>query len=138
MDGRAVHILWVVTMVCGLFPLARVRRTARGFRAQDGPLQKIAIGPPSRYLKAQLFCPNRVHALEGRFVLDALAFPIPAGFRLLSSEQVRGGEGVPVRVAHPDPGLRLCLAPVAPMPRGWYRLELRFPTDGLVDVVAKL
>lgn len=71
-------------------------------------------------------------------MLDASAFPVPAGLRLVSSEQIRGGEGAPVRVIHPDPGLQLAFAPAGSMSGGWYQLELRFPPEGLVDVVAKL
>src|SRR5437899_12673200 len=84
------------------------------------------------------FLPTRRMAFEGQLVLDASAFPALSGFRLVSSEQVRGGQGVPVRVAHPDPGLQLTFAPDGPLPGGWYQLELRFPPEGLVDVVAKL
>ena len=74
-------------------------------------------------------------AFEGQLVLDASAFPALSGFRLVSSEQVRGAQGVPVRVAHPDPGLQLTFAPDGPMPGGWYQLELQFPPEGLVDAV---
>ena len=64
-------------------------------------------------------------------------FPAPAGFRVLSTEVIRGGEGAPVRVAHPDPGLRVVLAPEHPMPAGWYQFELAFPPEGLVDIQAE-
>jgi GT2 family glycosyltransferase len=42
-----------------------------------------------------------------------------------------------VRVIHPDPGLTLALAPDRPMPKGWFQFDLRFPPEGLVDVVAE-
>ena len=64
-------------------------------------------------------------------------FPAPEGFRQVSSDVVRGGEGTPARVAHPDPGLRVVFAPQAPMPGGWYQFELAFPPEGLVDVVVQ-
>ena len=64
-------------------------------------------------------------------------FPAPEGFRQISSDVVRGGEGTPARVAHPDPGLRMVLAPPAPMPGGWYQFELAFLPEGLVDVVVQ-
>jgi GT2 family glycosyltransferase len=67
-------------------------------------------------------------------VLDASTFPVP-GFRLVSSEQIRSGSDAPVRVVHPDPGLKLSFAPAAPMPPGWYQLELKFPPDGIVNVL---
>lgn len=68
-------------------------------------------------------------------MLDASKFPAPAGFAHLSSDDVRGGEGTPVRVVHPDPGLRMTFAPAGPMPSGWYQFELRFPVEGLVEVL---
>jgi O-antigen biosynthesis protein len=74
-------------------------------------------------------------------VLDATLLPIPAGFRLLAAQDTARearGEGAPVRVAHPDPALQLVLVPVGAIPGGWYQLELQFPPEGLVDVVAKL
>ena len=64
-------------------------------------------------------------------------FPAPDGFRLLSSEVIRGGEGVPVRVVHPDPALKKTFVPETPMPAGWYQFELTFPPEGLVDVVVQ-
>jgi GT2 family glycosyltransferase len=70
-------------------------------------------------------------------VLNGSAFPVLPGFRCVSSEQIRAGEGEPVRVAHPDPGLRVVFAPEAPVRSAWYQLELRFPPEGLVDVVAR-
>src|SRR5687767_1313895 len=42
-----------------------------------------------------------------------------------------------MRVVHPDPGLRLVFSPDRPMPSDWYQLELRFPPEGLVDVVVQ-
>ena len=84
------------------------------------------------------FCVFAPKALtKGRLVLDGSRFPAPAGFRLASAEEVRGGEGAPVRVVHPDPGLRLVFVPGRPMPSDWYQCELRFPPEGLVDVVAQ-
>ncbi len=65
------------------------------------------------------------------------AFPPPAGFRLVATEEVRAGEGTPVRILHPDPGLRMTFVPQAPLPGGWYQFELRFPPEGLVDVTAR-
>ena len=70
-------------------------------------------------------------------MLDGSAFPVLPGFRCVSSEKIRAGEGEPVRVAHPDAGLRVVFAPEAPVSSAWYQLELRFPPEGLVDVVAR-
>src|SRR5947209_10324061 len=72
---------------------------------------------------------------QGLVVPDG--FPPPSGFCLVSAAEVRGGEGAPVRVVHPDPGLRIVLAPDQPVPSDWYQFELRFPPEGLVDVVAQ-
>jgi len=52
-------------------------------------------------------------------------------------DEVRGGEGTPVRVLHPDPGWRIVFAPDRPMPSDWYQFELQFPPEGLVDVVVQ-
>ena len=66
------------------------------------------------------------------------SFPAPAGFRIVSSEEVRDGQGAPARVIHPDPGLRITLEPERAMQRDWYQFELKFPPEGLVHVVARL
>ena len=66
------------------------------------------------------------------------SFPAPAGFRIVSSEEIRDGQGTPARVIHPDPGLRITLEPERAMPRDWYQFELKFPPEGLVHVVARL
>jgi O-antigen biosynthesis protein len=70
-------------------------------------------------------------------VLDGSKFPVPSGFRYVSSEQIRAGEGDPARVAHPDPGLSLVFAADTAIPSAWYQFELEFPAEGLVDVVAQ-
>src|SRR5215210_191271 len=80
---------------------------------------------------------SRWRAEQERLVLDGSRSSAPAGFRLVSAEEIRGGEGTPVRVVHPDAGLTIAFAPDRPMPSGWYQFELRFPPEGLVDVVAQ-
>jgi GT2 family glycosyltransferase len=80
------------------------------------------------YLHAGFFA-----ALEGRLVAP---FSAVSGFRVVSSDEFRGGEGAPIRVGHPDPGLRVVLSPERATPAGWYQFELTFPPDGLVDVQA--
>jgi GT2 family glycosyltransferase len=65
------------------------------------------------------------------------SFSAPTGFRLASTEEIRDGQGMPVRVVHPDPGLRVTLVPERPVPSDWYQLELVFPPEGLVDVTAR-
>jgi O-antigen biosynthesis protein len=79
---------------------------------------------------------RRTGAIEGCWVPDTAAFPAPAGFRLAAAEQFAEGQGTPVRIVHPDPGLRLTFVPEQPVPADWYQLELSFPPEGLVDVTA--
>src|SRR3954466_10606864 len=64
-------------------------------------------------------------------------FHAVSGFRLVGRDTVRVDKSVPVRVVHPDAGLRLTFVPVMTVPAGWYELELRYPPEGLVDVVAQ-
>lgn len=68
---------------------------------------------------------------------DASHFRAPSGFHLVSVDRLHEDQAVPVRVVHPDPGLQVVLAPDKPMPSDWYQLELRFPPEGLVDIVAQ-
>ena len=63
-------------------------------------------------------------------------FPAPAGFRVVSVEKFREGAGTPLRIVHPDPGLRIVLAPHHSMRADWYQLEMKFASEGLVDVKA--
>jgi GT2 family glycosyltransferase len=42
----------------------------------------------------------------------------------------------PVRVMHPDSGLRVTFVPTEPTANDWHQLELRFPLEGVVDVLA--
>src|SRR5436190_188647 len=79
---------------------------------------------------------RQLGATQGLVVTDA-RFPAPDGFRLVSSQVVCDGEGTPVRIVHPDAGLRLTFAPHSAMPRGWYQFELKFSSEGLVDVVVQ-
>jgi GT2 family glycosyltransferase len=74
---------------------------------------------------------------EGSSVPDECTFPAFAGFRLVAVEQARAEVRAPVRVVHPDPALIIVLAPVEPMAGDWYQFELRFPPEGVVDVLAQ-
>jgi GT2 family glycosyltransferase len=65
------------------------------------------------------------------------SFPAPAGFRSASMEDIRDGQGAPVRIVHPDPGHRLTFVPEQPVASDWYQFELVFPPEGLVDVRAR-
>jgi O-antigen biosynthesis protein len=69
-------------------------------------------------------------------VLDIAGFLSPTGFRLTSAEPVAEAQGAPVRIMHPDPGVRLTFAPERPVPGDWYQFELGFPPEGIVDVTA--
>ena len=68
---------------------------------------------------------------------DGCTFPAFAGFRRVAVEQARAAAGMPVRVLHPDPGLTVSLAPIGPTAGDWYQLELRFPPEGVVEVLAQ-
>jgi GT2 family glycosyltransferase len=75
----------------------------------------------------------------GVFVYDGMMpaeFPAPDGFRRVAQDTIRSGDGRPMRIVHPDPGLRLTFAPASPLAAGWYELELTFPPEGLIDVDA--
>ena len=65
------------------------------------------------------------------------AFPAPHGFLLVSAERLEQQARTPVRMVHPEPFLVVVLHPRASPIQGWYRLVLRFPPEGLVDVVAQ-
>ena len=65
-------------------------------------------------------------------------FPTPAGFKRVAADAVRTSGGAPVRIVHPDPELVVSFAPLGRMANDWYQFELRFPTEGLVDVLAQL
>src|SRR3954470_22887218 len=65
-------------------------------------------------------------------------FPALAGFCVASVAETYGSERVPVRIVHPDPGLRVVLEPETPVRADWYQFELCFPPEGLVDVQIEL
>jgi GT2 family glycosyltransferase len=64
-------------------------------------------------------------------------FPAPPSLRVVSVETYLHDVGQPTRVIHPDPGVKVVLKPTAWFRGGWYRLEVQFPPDGVVDVVAQ-
>jgi len=45
---------------------------------------------------------------------------------------------VPVRIVHPDPGMKVVLEPETPVRADWYQFELHFLPQGLVDVQIEL
>lgn len=67
---------------------------------------------------------------------DGRTFPTLPGFRLVSVAEARPDARVPVRVAHPDPGLTVAFAPTQPTANDWYQFELRFAPEGVVEVLA--
>src|SRR6185436_6304826 len=103
-------------------------------RKRASPAATIGIGFSRRLALSP--CPASRFRLEGPLV--HAPFPAPAGFRIVSSEEIRDGEGTPARVVHPDPGLRITLAPERPMPPQWYHFALKLPPEGLVHVVPRL
>jgi O-antigen biosynthesis protein len=72
--------------------------------------------------------------IQGYCVQDG--FPTPAGFTRVAASEVRVGQRAPVRVVHPDPDLTIAFTPDTRMANDWYQIELRFPEEGLVDVLA--
>ena len=60
------------------------------------------------------------------------------GFRLAACKDLPSPHHVPIRVVHPEPGVRLDLQPIGEVGPGWYRLELRFPVEGVVDAIVHL
>lgn len=67
---------------------------------------------------------------------DERTFPPLPRFRLVAVEEARAETGAPARVVHPDPGLTVSFVPVERTADDWYRFELRFPPEGVVDVLA--
>ena len=75
---------------------------------------------------------------EGHSVQDGFAFPPLAGFKPVSQCAAPACVRAPVRIVHPDPQLVVAFAPLERMANDWYSLELLFPPEGLVDVLAQL
>jgi GT2 family glycosyltransferase len=69
---------------------------------------------------------------------DSLSFPAPDGLDVISVEQTQRPTAAPARVVHPDPTFLVTLAPQRAIGGGWYRLTIRFPPEGTVDVIAQL
>ena len=67
-----------------------------------------------------------------------LSFPAPEGFRIAEVEVVPHQTAAPIRVVHPDPAFRVTLAPEKPVERGWHQLEICFPAEGIVEVIAQI
>jgi O-antigen biosynthesis protein len=69
---------------------------------------------------------------------DELRFPLPKGFYIVSAKVLPRKNEVPVRLVHPDPSYQITLAPNLPPAFGWHKLALKYPADGIVDVVAQI
>jgi O-antigen biosynthesis protein len=69
-------------------------------------------------------------------VPDGCTFPTLPGFRLVAVNETRVDARAPLRVVHPDPGLTVTFVPVEPTANDWYQFELRFPPEGVVEVLA--
>jgi O-antigen biosynthesis protein len=69
-------------------------------------------------------------------VPDGRTFPTLPGFRLMAVDEAQADVRAPVRVVHPDPGLTVTFAPVRRTANDWYQFELRFPPEGVVEVLA--
>ena len=44
----------------------------------------------------------------------------------------------PFEWTHPDPALRVVLEPIAPVRGRWCRFAIRFPPEGVVDVMVQV
>jgi GT2 family glycosyltransferase len=99
---------------------------------------KLPTGGPIGYLiPAFMTLPARQRRLtEGCPVPAGCTFPTLSGFRLVAVDEVRADAHAPVRVVHPDPGLTVTFAPVERTANDWYQFELRFPPEGVVEVLA--
>ena len=69
---------------------------------------------------------------------DHPEFPAPNGFRVAGLEILAHSARAPVRVTHSDPIFRVTLTPEKTVVPGWYRLAIRFPHDGLIEVLAQI
>jgi O-antigen biosynthesis protein len=69
---------------------------------------------------------------------DVPSFRAPTGFHALSVEVHGPSNERPVRITHSDPAWRVSLVPDSPLPLGWYQLGLRFPPQGVVEVIARI
>ena len=45
---------------------------------------------------------------------------------------------IPIRLNHPELGIRVVVEPTAEVRIGWYHLELCFPPEGVVDLVVNI
>ena len=68
---------------------------------------------------------------------DRSQFLTPVGLKRVAADAPRVHQRAPVRIIHADPGLEVSFSPVNRMAGDWYRLELGFPPDGVVDVLAQ-
>ena len=70
--------------------------------------------------------------------LNSFTFPAPEGLKVISVGQTPLPTVAPIRVVHPDPMFLVTLVPQQTIKVGWYRLTIRFPPEGIVDVIAQL
>jgi GT2 family glycosyltransferase len=69
---------------------------------------------------------------------DELSFVPLHGFDLIGLELMPRSTRAPIRVVHPERAYRITFAPQGLMAAGWYQLAIRFPIDGLVEVVTQI
>jgi O-antigen biosynthesis protein len=60
------------------------------------------------------------------------------GLRVVSCQSFEPPDEVPIRLNHPEIGMRVVIEPTAEVKRGWYRFELSFPPEGVVDLVVNI
>jgi GT2 family glycosyltransferase len=71
------------------------------------------------------------------WTLQEQEFAASARLRVVSVEEALRELSLPARVTHPDPAIKVVLEPTTRFRRGWYKLEIQFPPDGVVDVVGE-
>jgi GT2 family glycosyltransferase len=55
-------------------------------------------------------------------------------FRVVACESFEPPEEVPIRLNHPEIGIRVVMEPTSDLNTGWYRFELSFAPEGVIDL----
>jgi O-antigen biosynthesis protein len=63
---------------------------------------------------------------------------VPEGFRVVSCQSLEPPDEIPIRLNHPEIGIRVDVEPTAEVRSGWYRFELSFPPEGIVDLAVNV
>jgi O-antigen biosynthesis protein len=69
---------------------------------------------------------------------EAYSRQAPEGFRTVSVGAIDAPDDIPIRLNHPDIGIRVTLEPTGKLAPGWYHFELCFPPEGVVDLLVNI